>query len=152
MHNRSERPLPVDETDRRTFRCVDCGYDLQETSAGGVCPECGLGVLESLERCFNRRLRGRVRANAGVGSRVFSVLAAMILIGFAVHLAMAGRNEGIGRFGLYMIVMVIIDALALVMIFMKLISGREVHARMPAMVLLVSVFAPIAAIVWLIST
>ena len=83
---------------------------------------------------------------------MFSVLAAMILIGFAVHLAMAGRNEGIGRFGLYMIVMVIIDALALVMIFMKSISGREVHARMPAMVLLVSVFAPIAAIVWLIST
>lgn len=83
---------------------------------------------------------------------MFSVFAAIILIGFAVHLAMSGRNEGIGRFGLYMIVMVIIDAVALVMIFMKSISGREVHARMPAVVLLVSVVAPLAAIVWLIST
>ena len=83
---------------------------------------------------------------------MFSVFAVIILIGFAVHLAMSGRNDGIGRFGLYMIVMVIIDAVALVMIFMKSISGREVHARMPAVVLLVSVFAPLAAIVWLIST
>ncbi|MCP4836861.1 MAG: hypothetical protein GY895_19080 [Phycisphaera sp.] len=142
----------MDDTARRKIRCAECGYDLKETSAGGVCPECGLGVFESFEGEFKRRSRGRARAEAGVWSRVFSVLAAMILIGCAVHLAMSGRNDGIGRFGLYMVVMVIIDAVALVMILMKSISGREVHARMPAMVLLISVLAPIAAIVWLIST
>ena len=142
----------MDETARRKIRCAKCGYDLKETSAGGVCPECGLGVVESFEGYFKRRSRGRARAQAGVYSRVFSVFAVIILIGFAVHLAMSGRNDGIGRFGLYMIVTVIIDAVALVMIFMKSISGREVHARMPAVVLLVSVFAPLAAIVWLIST
>ncbi|MEM9415289.1 MAG: DUF4190 domain-containing protein [Planctomycetota bacterium] len=40
-----DTPQPVEDS---MFACDQCGYDLSGSAVGGVCPECGYAVRESL--------------------------------------------------------------------------------------------------------
>ena len=45
-------PPPIQES---SFRCKQCAYDLSGAAVGGVCPECGTAVTDSLRAATDQR-------------------------------------------------------------------------------------------------
>lgn len=58
---------------RASYQCAGCGYDLSGSAIGGVCPECGASVSESI-RFANAKRNGA----SGSGSAVLCLILGIV--------------------------------------------------------------------------
>ena len=50
-----------------SFECVSCGYNLTGATIGGLCPECGLPIAQSLRRTSVLKSSGQATAALIIG-------------------------------------------------------------------------------------
>lgn len=91
-------PTPPPLVLNRLQSCLKCGYQLQGLPLGGVCPECGTPVQDSLKGYFLQYADPEYRRKVGLGlSLILNAILLMIILmilGFALNAAF-GQVRGV---------------------------------------------------------